>query len=174
MSAPQTLAIFAGLPGSGKTTLAQPFARQRGWTYVNRDEIRAARFAHLGPEEWKPFANTATENAAREALARGESVVVDGMTFATPSLRDAFEAAARDAGARFVAVWVDCPVDEAIRRVTRSNAGHPAAGERNADRVREVAARFHAPGPEALRLDATLPLPRLEAELQTGIDRLLE
>lgn len=168
------LVIFAGLPGSGKTTVAQPFAAARGWRYVNRDEIRAARYADLGPEVWKAPANAAAESQARAALARGESVVVDGMTFATPALRDRFARAAAEAGARFVIVWVDCPVDEAIRRVARSNAGHPAASERNADRVREVAARFDAPGPEALRLDAMRPLAQLEAELQAGMDRLLE
>ena len=168
------LVIFVGLPGSGKTTLAQPFAAARGWTYVNRDEIRAARYADLGPEVWKVPANAATENEARAALSRRESVVVDGMTFATPALRDRFAAAAAEAGARFGIVWVDCPVDEAIRRVTRSNADHPAASERNADRVREVAARFHAPGPEALRLNAMQPLAQLSAALQAGIDRLLE
>lgn len=163
----QTLAIFAGLPGSGKTTLARPFAEARGWTYVSRDEIRGTRFKDWPAEVWKQPANQATEDAAREALARGESVVVDGMTFATPALRERFAQAAREHGARFVVVWVDCPVEEAIRRVALSSAGHPAGAERDAARVREVAARFGTPvGPEVLRLDALQPLERLQAQLE--------
>jgi predicted kinase len=164
----KTLAIFCGLPGSGKTTLARPFADAQGWAYVSRDEIRGSLFASDPPEVWKPKANLETERCARAALARGESVVVDGATFAAAALRARFEQAALDHGARFVTVWVDCPIDEAIRRVAASNAGHPAAAERNADRVREVAARFEAPV-DALRLDATQPVAALMAALRAAL-----
>ncbi|HEY0973823.1 MAG TPA: ATP-binding protein [Solimonas sp.] len=164
-----TLAIFAGLPGSGKTALAQPLAAVRGWAYLNRDEIRAQRFMNLGPEAWKPVANAAVEAAAREALAAGRSVVVDGATFAAGALRERFARAAADQGAHFVTVWVDCPVEEAIRRVARSNATHPAPGERDAARVREVAARFEPPS-DAIRLDAMQPLPDLRAALLAALD----
>jgi predicted kinase len=160
-----TLAIFCGLPGSGKTTLARPFADEQGWAYVSRDEIRGRLFASDPPEVWKPKANLETERCSRAALARGESVVVDGATFAAAALRARFAQAARDHGARFVTVWVDCPVDEAIRRVAASSAGHPAAAERNAERVREVAARFQPPV-EALRLDATQPVATLMTTLR--------
>ncbi len=163
-----TLAIFCGLPGSGKTTLARPFAQAQGWTYVSRDEIRGSLFASDPPDVWKPKANLETERCARAALARGESVVVDGATFAASVLRARFEQAARDHGARFVVVWVDCPVDEAIRRVALSNAGHPAAAERNADRVREVADRFQRPE-AALRLDALQPVADLMETLRSAL-----
>jgi predicted kinase len=163
-----TLAIFCGLPGSGKTTLARPFAADHGWTYVSRDEIRGRLFADDPPDVWKPKANLETERCARVALARGESVVVDGATFAAAALRERFAAAAREHGAGFVVVWVDCPIDEAIRRVAASNAGHPAAAERNADRVREVAGRFQAPQ-QALRLDARRPIAELMQTLRGAL-----
>lgn len=166
----QTLAIFVGLPGSGKTALARPLAEARGWTYISRDEIRAQRFLGLGPEAWKPLANQATEDAARAALAQGASVVVDGATFAATALRERFAQAAHDHAARFVVVWVDCPVEEAIRRVQRSNATHPAPSERDAARVLEVAARFQPPGPESIRLDAQRPQEELHAELAAALD----
>jgi predicted kinase len=155
-----TLAIFCGLPGSGKTTLALPFAQAHGWTYISRDEIRRALYPDDAPDVWKPKANLETERRTREALAGGHSIVVDGATFAASALRARFAQAAQDHAARFVTVWVDCPIDEAIRRVAASNAGHPAAAERNADRVREVAGRFEAPV-DALRLDALQSVPAL-------------
>ena len=166
-----SLAIFVGLPGCGKTSLALPLARARGWTYISRDEIRAHRFMDLGPEAWKPLANEATEAAARAALARGESAVIDGATFAAAALRQRFAQAAQDHAARFLVIWVDCPVEEAQRRVARSNANHPAPSERDAARVLEVAARFQAPGPEAIHLDALHPLDQLQRELDAAIDR---
>ena len=173
MSILRVLTIFAGLPGSGKTTLARPCAERRGWRYISRDEIRATRYAHLRPEVWKPFANRDTEAAARAALAGGDSAIVDGMSFATAALRERFAQVARDVGARFLVIWVDCPVEEAVRRVAHSSAGHPAGAERDAVRVREVAARFDVPGADALRLDALRPLAQLQAELEAGIDRAL-
>jgi predicted kinase len=163
-----TLAIFCGLPGSGKTTLALPFAQAHGWTYISRDEIRRALYPDDPPDVWKPKANLETERRTREALANGCSIVVDGATFAASALRERFAQAAKDHAARFVTVWVDCPIDEAIRRVALSNAGHPAAIERNADRVREVAARFEQPL-DALRLDALQPIPALMERLRRAL-----
>lgn len=169
LSPPRVL-LFAGLPGAGKTRLARPLAEARGWTYLNRDEIHGERYAGLAPEAWKPLANRDTEMALRAALARGESVVVDGLSFASRALRRQFAAAAQAGGAEVWVIWVDCPVDEAIRRVEASRAGHPSGAERDAARVREVAARFEVPEESLLlRLDAREPPERLLAQLQAAL-----
>ena len=148
------VALFLmGLPGAGKSTLAQALSRTLHWPIVDRDEVRLMVFprARFDARE-KHAANAAVCALAREHLVAGRCVIVDGMTFAAPAQRRRVTRLARYAGARPLFVFLDCPVELAQARVSTPGV-HPA-GDRSPKLVREVAQRFHTPPGFALRLDA--------------------
>ncbi|MFZ0323390.1 MAG: AAA family ATPase [Actinomycetes bacterium] len=80
------LIVFAGLPGTGKTTLARLVAAQRAAAYVRVDAIEASLVAtelvpdqcHLGPDGYVIAAAVAREN-----LLIGCDVVVDAVNSVT-------------------------------------------------------------------------------------------
>jgi predicted kinase len=97
------LVLFAGLPGSGKTS----FYRERfaaTHAHVSRDLFRH----HRRPRERQ-------EHLLRDAFAAGRSVVVDN-TNVTRADRAALIALGREAGARIVGYWFDAAAGECLRR----------------------------------------------------------
>ena len=120
---------------------------------VNRDHLRAEIFPDCRfTDEEKRAANELVLERSRKHCAAGESMLVDGMTFSRASEREALRLIAAAHGFRFVLLWLDCPVETAVARV--EHQAHPAQ-DRDAARVREVAARFEVPA-DAFRIDATL------------------
>lgn len=139
-----------GLPGAGKSTLARAVCRAIGCARVDRDAFPRARFT---PAE-KARATARVWGETRRRLARRQDVVVDGMTFAIHAQRRQARQLARDLGARYVEIWLDCPVALAQQRV-RAMQDHPAR-DRTPELVLEVAARFAPVSRQALRIDARL------------------
>ena len=150
---PACVVLLVGLPGSGKSTLATWLADRRGFAHIDRDRIRARLFpAGSFSEAEKHSANLAVLAELRQRCATGRGCVVDGMTFGRRSEREAARAIAMEYGFACVELWLDCPVEVAMARVT---AEPHLAGDRSPELVREVAARFEAPS-KAVRIDATL------------------
>lgn len=147
---------LCGLPGAGKSTLAGPLAERLDFRLVDRDAIRRAQFPLCAYSAEEKDAATHAAQAAAVANSRlGFSSLVDGMTFAARTLRHQFAEAIARAGGAFYALHLDCPLEEARRRV-REQDGH-TAGDRDESLVNGVHARFEPPEGEGLRLDATLP-----------------
>lgn len=159
------LILLIGLPGAGKSTLALALAPHLRAAIVDRDAIRAQRFpgAPVDPRI-TALANAVMEDRIRARLAGGDTVIVDGRTWASSHERRRLVELGRDAGAVIEQIWIDVPVAVAIERVETSRAAHPAS-DRDAALVREVAARFEPPGPEALQLDGR----RAAAELVEAV-----
>lgn len=169
---PAVIALM-GLPGSGKTTVAEALAVRRAFSLVSRDSIRAAMFLPCRfTEAEKEAAYAAMLRALAACLALGRSCVVEGLPFSRAREVADVRGLAEAAGARFLAVFLDCPVHVAQARARRDAAltGRPPE-DRDAETVVRVAARFDPPPPDALRLDATLSPEALADAILEWLDR---
>ncbi|MGZ8310393.1 MAG: AAA family ATPase [Rhodoplanes sp.] len=156
LTMPVVIALM-GLPGSGKTTIAERLARARDLTVVSRDAIRAAMFRPCGyTEVEKETAYRALLLGVAACLELGRSCVVEGMPFSCASEIQDVHKLADAAGADFLPVFLDCPIDVAQARAGRDVAEQSRApADRDEEMVARVAARFETPPPDALRVDAT-------------------
>ena len=156
---PAAVIAVGGLPGSGKSTLARALApglgRAPGALILRSDEIRkrqhgAAPEQRLPQSAYSDDASAAVFAALADgvgvAAAGGQCVVADA-TFIDLAHRDAVEAAARAAGARFIGFWLEAPLAELEHRVvSRSGDASDAtvAVVRSAARHSPGAAGWHA------------------------------
>jgi aminoglycoside phosphotransferase family enzyme/predicted kinase len=138
--APAALVAIGGLSGSGKTTqalaLAPLFGASPGAVIV-RSDVERKRLAglpwdaRLPPDSYTAEASARTYaellRRARVALDAGRSVVVDAVS-ARPDERAAIEAVARDAGVRFLGIWLDVGRDTARDRVAGRQGDASDAG----------------------------------------------
>jgi predicted kinase len=140
--------VLVGLPGAGKSTLAQALAeRIPDARVIDKDEVRLALFApcdYTAAE--RDVTYSAMIDAARYHLGRGRVVLFDGMTFSRRSEVEAAEGVAAESGAFTAVIVCDVPVAVAIERCERDAAEgrHPAAN-RDGDLVRRVAAEMEEP-----------------------------
>ncbi|MGB8857904.1 MAG: AAA family ATPase, partial [Ilumatobacteraceae bacterium] len=157
------LVLIGGLPGTGKTTLAEALSARLGWVTVNTDDVRHELAARSAPGAWGQGAYAPDITAqtyevvlarARTALAMGESVIVDA------SFRDeANRAAARDLAGALSASLVElqcrAPTTVTEPRLAGRDASNPS------DATPAIAARMaqsFAPWPQAVVIDSTRPL----------------
>lgn len=112
------LVIFAGLPGTGKSTIAQPVAAHLGAVYLRIDSIEQAILSSgilppdgdIGPAGYMTAYRTAADN-----LRMGRPVVVDSVN-PLRITRDAYRAVAVKAGAGFIEVETVCSDRDIHRR----------------------------------------------------------
>lgn len=144
--------------GSGKSTLARSLCGRFGLALIDRDRIRDRLFPDCRfTEAEKQAANQAVLEALCAHCMAGESSLLDGMTFGRESGREAVCRITARHGFDCIVMWLDCPVEVAIERVTQQP--HPAA-DRTPQLVRDVARRFEQPI-DAVHLDATLSIGEL-------------
>ena len=123
------LVCVGGLSGTGKTTLAMALAPDLDPTpgaVVLRSDVTRKRMAGVPLEQRMPAGWYTKENAAsvydelhrlaRIALDAGRSVVLDGV-YARAAERAAAADVARQAGVRFVGLWLEAPKELLRRRV---------------------------------------------------------
>jgi predicted kinase len=145
------LILIAGLPGSGKTSLATAFAKRYGASHFNSDQIRR----ELGlwgsyRDEDKAAVYNELLARTRRALASGETVVVDS-TFYRASLRNPFELVAAQLGQKPLWVLATAP-DEVLRqRVAKPRAD----SEANEAVLEKIKAEFEPLEPPFLTIDTS-------------------
>lgn len=175
MTRPWVLAQM-GLPGAGKTALAQAISCSFDVEIISRDDIRSAMFkkcTYTIAEKKAAFAGLLA--AVEVAASLGRSSIVDGVAFSTVGDLEAVVSAAEKGGARPLVVWLDCPLDVAAQRVEDDRmTGRHTAADRDAALVRRVHASFRAIPETAYRLDAALPLTTLVPVLMDFVKRCAE
>lgn len=140
------IVFLHGLPGSGKSTIAEKYIADRPEekiVRINRDDIRTIRFGekyHSGnfPRKSEDEVTRIQDDLLRKALAAGHTVIDDNTNLNGRSVFKAVRTG-REYGAEFEQIHVDVPVEEAKRRnKLRGDAG----GRRVPDHVIDRMADF--------------------------------
>lgn len=138
---PGLLVITCGLPGTGKSTIAQSIAERTEFTTISSDMVRKEK-AGLTPKEHRYeafgegiYATDFTERTyaellqrARPLLLEGRSVILDA-SFIRKSHRKGAARLANEAGAQFACVVMDAPPAAVRRRLGRRLARGTGASD---------------------------------------------
>ena len=155
-----TLVVMSGLPGTGKTTLAEICSRQLCAPVFNRDRIEATLWrGGIGRElRSDQIANELLTVLAEEQLNLGCSAIIDSVA-TTEGLRDEWRRLAKQQNALFRAIECVCS-NEAIHRTRLSTRQRNVPGwyEVGWDEVLEVRSRFEPWHGEHLTVDCVRPL----------------
>lgn len=159
MPGPQ-LIVFSGLPGTGKSTLAEDAARLLQCPLFTKDQLEATLWrSGIGAEQNSGFAAyELLTTLAREQLRRGQSAVIDSVaTF--ERIRVAWRELAGQHNAAFRVVECVCS-DSAIhrRRLEGRRRGIEGWYEVSWDEVERVRSRYEPWAEARLIVDALDPL----------------
>ena len=162
-----TWVIFAGLPGTGKSSLAKALAERLGAAILDKDRVRGALF----PDPLTDYSAEQDQLCMRamlEAAAylterrRVKYIFFDGRTFSTQGQIEDVLLAAKQAGARWCILHVTCADAVAEERLARNDPSHPAKN-RDPALYRRIKQHFQP-----------ILQPRLEVDTTLGIDGVLE
>ena len=124
--------VMAGLPGTGKTTLARSLAERLSGIVLNKDEIRSALFPAADIEystEQDDFCMEIMLQTAAYLLRRNPERVVflDGRPFAKRSQLDSVLQRTRGMHQKWCILECACSETTARKRLTTDADTHPAA-----------------------------------------------
>jgi predicted kinase len=124
MPEPGRLIIIAGLPGTGKSTLATRLASQIHASIYSPDDWMAV----LGLDMWDTVRRDAIEHLqwhqAQDLLRLGGTAIIEWGTWAREE-RDALRLGARSLGAAVELHFLDGPVDVLHKRMTNRGRENP-------------------------------------------------
>jgi len=134
MSAPRRrtrFVILAGLPGTGKSTLAEALAKKLGGIVLSKDKVRAALFpdgAITYSSGQNDFCMSVLLMAAQRIAAdhRVPFLFIDGRTFSRERHVKEVAEAAHLVGAGLSILHLNCPEDLALERIKKDQGKHAA------------------------------------------------
>ena len=142
------LILVCGLPGSGKTTLAEALESKLQAIRFSPDDWLDALSINLHREDMRANVEALQWKFAQELLARGLTVIIEWGTWAR-SERDALRLGARALGAAVELHYLSAPADVLFERLERRGRENPPI-ERDA--LFEWVEIFQAPTSEEMAL----------------------
>jgi adenylylsulfate kinase len=162
-----TWVLLAGLPATGKSTLARALAAQlKDAAVLDKDRVRAALFPG-SMTDYSAEQDDLCVRAMVEAAAyltqrqRAGFLFFDGRTFSRRLQIDAVLEAANAAGAAWRILHLTCSDEAAEARLRSADPSHPAHN-RNTELYQRVKAIFEP-----------IPYPKLDLDTTHGIEGLL-
>jgi predicted kinase len=158
------LILMAGLPGTGKTTVAHQLADRLRAVVLNKDEVRHAIF----PPELVEY-STKQDDFVSDILLRSAEylwninpqrmIILDGRTFSRASQRQHVVDFAEKRNQRWLIIECVCDDDVARQRLLQPDPSHPA-GNRTPELYEEVKRRWEpiTEPKRQVRTDATIDL----------------
>jgi aminoglycoside phosphotransferase family enzyme/predicted kinase len=170
------LVLVGGLPGTGKSTVANALAEELGWTVLRSDELRKdlAGIGHRAPSgaEYREgiYTAEATDATYRELLARaqkllemGEPTILDA-SWADARWRARAAAVADATNSDLIGLRCDLDPDTAARRLRRRAAAGVDVSDATADIAAHMTSDFAAwPGARTVDTSVSEEAARLDA-----------
>jgi predicted kinase len=163
-----TWVLFAGLPGTGKSTLARAMAERLGAAVLDKDRVRGVLFpgalTDYSREQDQLCIHAMLEAAAYLTERRRVNYIFfDGRAFSVHEQIEEVLRAAERAGARWRIVHLTCADAVAEGRLAAQDPGHPAKN-RDPSLYRRIKQHFEPILQAKLEVDTTLGIERhLEA-----------
>lgn len=142
---------IAGLPGAGKTRLAQSLSHRIDADVVSRDKLFASHGSGVAREQGKSmaFGLLLDHVAAHVARSDPRTLIVEGLPFRKTEQVKSLQAAA-GGRERVTWLWLACPVDVCKQRIAQH--GYHGSGDRDPSLV-DVVARGFVPPSNSIVLD---------------------
>ena len=156
------IVIMAGMPGTGKSTLARALAQAGGGIVLDKDVIRSVLF----PAEYVEYSNEQDDfcqslmlETAGYLLQRhpDQRIFVDGRTFSRKYQLDGVIEAAGNLSAEWRIIECVCGEESARRRLDASRLSHPARN-RSFELYQRIRAQFEPITLPKLVVDTDEPL----------------
>jgi aminoglycoside phosphotransferase family enzyme/adenylate kinase family enzyme len=177
-----TLVLIGGLPGTGKSALADVLAGRLGFTVLNSDRIRkelagipaeqkapAPYQAGIYDRSWTERTYQELLHRAAELLSHGESVIADASWIAADH-RAAAAAVTDGTAADIIELHCAAPAQLAADRMSSRTGSVSDASPAVAERM----AQEQAPWPQAITIDTSGPEPPGSATSAEPVRRALE
>ncbi|HMK24043.1 MAG TPA: AAA family ATPase [Terriglobales bacterium] len=169
------IVIMAGLPGTGKSTLARALASRLSGRILSKDEVRQALFSESEIEY-----STAQDDFVMQAMLRtaewivrkdpARVVFLDGRPFSRRYQLDLVLKTCAEIGQRWCILECICSEEIARKRIEEQSAkGEHPAGNRDVGLYQEVKARFEPITLPKTVIDTDLPLETCEGQALAAI-----